>query len=112
MDSSKKIIIGIDYGASSTKIVAVDDELLKQHIILEKPGIFSPWKAVQLLKLKGSEIKYICCTGGRSSTLQSRKGLVVKNIDEISAISAGAVALSQIKKTVVVSAGTGTAILY
>lgn len=115
----EEAIIGLDVGASLTKIVLVNEGL---RII--SYGIFpsgepgeTALRALNYIlntvgQAKREKIRIIISTGGGSRFLGNEiLGLPLKRVDEIRAIGLGGLALSGKKDCLVVSAGTGTALV-
>ncbi|MFH1848939.1 MAG: Fumble domain-containing protein [archaeon] len=91
------IVLGIDFGASLTKAVLVEDgKIIRRHI--------SEQVALDVLLRKFS-CPRVAITGGRSKFMKS-----FQLIDEISAIGAGGASLGM-NDAIIVSAGTGTCIV-
>lgn len=118
-DSMRESIISLDLGASLTKVVLADKRLkVITHRILPTED---PWETAlealnQILKTTGpaysGETKIILATGGGSRLLSGEIfGLPIKRIDEIRAIGLGGSTLSGKSDCLVVSAGTGTALV-
>ena len=113
------MIVGLDVGASLTKGVLIDDELKflgKSILPTAKPKETSIKILKNLLREIGGDyrekIKFIAAAGGGSRFIGSHiMGLSVKRVDEIRSIGLGGLFLSRKKECLVVSAGTGTAIV-
>ncbi|MEM1530853.1 MAG: Fumble domain-containing protein [Candidatus Bathyarchaeia archaeon] len=112
------MIVGLDVGASLIKGILVDDDLnIVRGCVLpaERPEINSI-KVLDFL-LEGSKdyksaITCIAASGGGSRFLSGEiLGLAVRRVDEIRAVGLGGLALANRDKGLIVSAGTGTAIV-
>ena len=105
-------IIGIDSGSSTVKLIEVDEKLKILHkLVLNKMPVE---KAIDVFKNKEKinfkNISKIVVTGvGKDELEDDFKNIPVKKIDEFVAIGAGGLYLSNKKKGLVVSIGTGTA---
>ncbi|MEM1515531.1 MAG: pantothenate kinase [Candidatus Bathyarchaeia archaeon] len=115
----REAIISLDIGASLAKVVLVDEELriisygifpseeLRETALMALNHIFNT-----IDQEKREKIRMILSTGGGSRFLVKENfGLFLKRIDEIKAIGLGGLALSGKKDCLVVSAGTGTALV-
>jgi type II pantothenate kinase len=110
------MIIGLDLGASTTKAVVVDGKkIIKKLTINTTRSFFPDVKALEniVVKIKSQlTINLVAITGGKARSFgDSFLGLPVVRVDEIQAIGLGGLALSRKKKGLVVSIGTGTALV-
>lgn len=122
MNTNKKTIIGIDVGGSTTKIVGFD-------ITNEKPALIPPMfvKATdQLTSIYGafgrftlengislSDVDSIFMTGvGASYINEPIYSLECKKVDEFTSIGCGGLYLSGLDEAIIVSMGTGTALIH
>lgn len=112
------MIVGLDVGASLIKGILVDDDLnVVRGCVLpaERPEINS-LKVLDFL-LEGSKdyrsaITCIAASGGGSRFLSGEiLGLAVRRVDELRAIGLGGLTLTNRGRGLIVSAGTGTAIV-
>ena len=112
-------VIGIDVGGSTTKIVgfAPNGDLIQpMNVTAADPltslyGAFGKFTAANGLELR--QIEKIMLTGVGSSYInQPIYGLPCSGVPEFSCIGLGGLFLSKLKKAIVVSMGTGTAIVY
>lgn len=108
------MIIGIDVGGSTTKIIGVDQEAIKHPMIVkaEDPitslfGAFGKYIYDNSIDL--CDIEKVMLTGvGSAYVNQSLYGLPTDHTDEFLANGLGARYGSQLKDLIVVSMGTGT----
>lgn len=111
------MIIGIDIGGTTTDIVGLKDgEILSPVSVKADDPITSAagalGKFVELMDLPLSEIKFIAATGvGSGQIRDSLLGIPVKKINEFDAIGTAGVYLSGLNKAMVISMGTGTALV-
>ncbi|MGI6203343.1 MAG: type II pantothenate kinase [Eubacteriales bacterium] len=119
MEDSKKIIIGIDVGGSTTKIVGVDDNrnLIEPMFVRATDPITSLYgafgKFLSQNKLTLSDIRRVIVTGvGSSFITESIYELECVHVSEFECIGLGGLFLSGLERAVVVSMGTGTALVY
>lgn len=106
----------IDFGGTSTKVlqcrgsdIVVRDCLESKHYPTTREGIFQLFSDLNIDK---DRISTLVVTGGKSRELQNElNGLHVVVINEIEAIGVGGLLASGVQKSVVVSIGTGTAIV-
>lgn len=113
------VILGIDMGGSSTKVVGLrtDGSVISiMRVRAEDPvtslyGALGNYLSSNHLALK--EVRRIVLTGVGASYVEGDiYGLPTCHVDEFSATGTGALALSGQKSAVVVSMGTGTAFLW
>lgn len=117
-----KVVVGIDVGGSSTKIVGFKNENGEQKLIrpfLVKAtdpttsiyGAFGKFTSENGLQL--SDIERIMLTGVGSAQIGgSLYGLVGTKVPEFSCIGRGGLYLSGLKEAIIVSMGTGTALVH
>ena len=110
------IILGIDVGGSTTKIVGMrpDRTLISTMMVKAYDQLTSLYGALgnymDTNKLPLSEVEKIYITGVGSSYLSGNiYGVPTERIEEFSAIGKGGLWLSGINQAIVVSMGTGTA---
>ncbi len=107
------MIVGLDIGASMAKAVVIDKNLkiIDRCIIpVDKPKT----TALKILSgfLSRFAVQAVAVSGGGSRLIDNKiLGLPVRRINEIKAIGLGGLLLSQRDKGLVVSAGTGTALV-
>ena len=115
------MILGIDTGYSSTKIVVLDNNsnrIIHKQLI-EKLSTPLLEKAVKQVVHSYKDIKKIGITGGKSRIMKLRFNTPTRHIDEISAITAGCSFLADYgkkknagkKSCISISCGTGTCIV-
>ena len=113
------VIIGIDVGGSTTKIVGFDSQ--KQLIapitvratdpITSVYGAFGRFTSENSLPL--SEIEKVTVTGAGSSHIDgSIYGLDCSVVPEFASVGRGGLYLSRLREAIVVSMGTGTAFIH
>ena len=110
------VVIGIDVGGSTTKIVGYTSEgkLVSMLKVEAADPLTSAYgalgKFVNENSLSLSDVKQIILTGVGSSLFQKEVyGIPTSAIDEFKAIGLGGLALSDKKEGLIVSMGTGTA---
>ncbi|GIW23867.1 Fumble domain-containing protein [Meiothermus sp.] len=106
--------LGVDFGLSNTDVVLVEGQTLVTYQTL-KTGPASAEalaKVLQTLGVRPSELGAIASAGGLSHRLPDTfEGLPIQKIGEAQAVGRGALALSGLSEALVVSAGTGTAMV-
>lgn len=112
------IIVGIDVGGSTTKIVGFDgDRLLEPELVKANDPIASFYggfgKFTNDNKISLSDIEKVMITGVGSSFLGNNiYGLETVHVNEFVANGKGGLYLSGIDEAVIASMGTGTAFVY
>lgn len=114
----KRLVLGIDFGASTTDIVLLQGNRLLKVFSFER-NKFNETSLNQLsaflkgLNLPFSKISKIAVTGGKSKQLNGKKifGIPIVHVSEIQAIGFGGSFVSKLKNCLVVSCGTGTCIV-
>jgi len=109
------MIIGIDIGGSTTKIVGIRNKKLIDPLSVEAndpvasaSGALGKFLSVNRLNLP--EINKVITTGVGASFLGNELfGLPLKKIEEFRALGYGGLYLSKLDKAIIVSMGTGTA---
>jgi type II pantothenate kinase len=110
-------IIGIDIGGSTTKIVGFyDDTIFGSMLVKATDPVASVYgalgKFLSANKLELSNIEKIVTTGVGSSFIEENLyDIPTSKIDEFKAIGRGGLFLSNLSKAIVVSMGTGTALV-
>jgi len=111
------LIIGIDIGGSTTKAVALEElHIAKLISVKTTEAITSASMALEkLLTLIGRsprDVTTIAISGGGARSVgETLLGIPVVKVDEIKAIGVGGLALSGQSQALVVSMGTGTALV-
>ena len=108
------IVIGIDVGGSTTKIVGIDDKEIRNPMFVKATdpvtslfGAFGKYLYENDIPL--SDIEKVMLTGVGSAYInQPLYGLPTAKTDEFLANGLGAQYLTQLDKQIVVSMGTGT----
>lgn len=110
------MIMGIDIGGSTTKIVGLDEtgKLLGTLQVRANDPVTSAYGAFgRFLRDRNADlgtVGHVVVTGVGSAGLRNRMyGLPVTRVEEFAAIGRGGLALSKLEKALVVSMGTGTA---
>ena len=113
------VILGIDIGGSTTKIVGLqtDGSIVSMLKVRAEDQVTSLYGALgnylRTNHLSLSDVRRIVLTGVGASFVEGNIfGLPTCNVDEFSASGTGALALSGQKEAVVVTMGTGTAFLW
>jgi type II pantothenate kinase len=110
-------IIGIDIGGSTTKIVGFDKDVIMDPLLVRANdpiasvyGAFGKFMSIHSLQL--SDIEQIMITGVGASFINKKLfGIPTGRVDEFMAIGMGGLYLSKLKKAIIVSMGTGTALV-
>ena len=111
------IIAGLDIGGSTTKIVALcDRRIISRELVVATDPITSAYGAVGKLlndnRLPLSSIDHIMVTGvGASHIRDGLFGIPTLAVPEFDAVGLGGLYLSGLDKAIIVSIGTGTAIV-
>ena len=112
-----KYVIGIDVGGSTTKIVGfVDGKIVSPFLVRANSPTASVYGAFGKFlsdnKLSLDDISKVVVTGvGSSQIHQNIYGIKTARIDEFIAIGRGGLFLSGLSNAVIVSMGTGTALV-
>ena len=115
-----KLILGLDAGSSSTKLMAMTEDG-KKFIVPMRMDPMGDRKTFGAAlsrfaadnALTEEDFAYVAVTGGRAAEAGDRiLDVPVRRINEIEAMAAGALRFSAQKKGVVVNMGTGTALVY
>lgn len=110
-------IIGIDVGGSTTKIVGLDDcNIFSPMIVKANDPVSSVYgafgKFLSSNKLTLGDIEKVMITGVGSSYIKDKiYGIPTGRVDEFLAIGMGGLFLSGLEKAIIVSMGTGTALV-
>jgi type II pantothenate kinase len=110
------MIVGIDIGGSSTKAVAYEERIVgKTSVTTTDPYAAAAGALAKLfveIKRSLKDVTCVALTGGGSHGMSSDLlGLRVERIDEMQAIGLGGIELTGEDEALVVSMGTGTAVL-
>ena len=113
-----KTIIGIDVGGSTTKIVGFRNEkiIAPQFVQATDPltslyGAFGKFTAENGIEL--SDIEKVILTGvGSSHVSKPLYGLACETVSEFECVGRGGLFLSELSEAIVISMGTGTAIVH
>ncbi|HHX36859.1 MAG TPA: pantothenate kinase, partial [Clostridiaceae bacterium] len=112
------MIVGLDIGGSTTKIVALkNDKMIGCLQVRADDPVASAYGAVgkflNMHKFKVSDVRKLFVTGVGSSFLrQPLLGIETHRVTEVSSIGFGGCFVSGLERAVVVSMGTGTAIVF
>ena len=111
------VVLGIDVGGSTTKIVGLHDEKLVGTMqVRAEDQLTSLFGAIGNFLLKNkiqlSEVTSISLTGvGATFIDEPIYGIETKKVNEFQAVGLGALKLSGLREAFVISLGTGTAIV-
>jgi len=111
------MIIGIDIGGSTTQGVLLKNGKITGHVSIHASDELASaagclGKIISDSRIRVNQIKYVAATGGGSRKLgRTLLGIPVKKVGEIKAMGLGGMALTKKKKCLVVSIGTGTAMV-
>jgi type II pantothenate kinase len=117
MVQGEKMIVGIDIGGTTTDAVAIKDRrLLKIVSVTANDPVAAAsgalGKLVTSLNKELKDVRVLAATGGGARFLgDTLLGVPVKKIDEITAIGKGGITLAGKEQGIVVSMGTGTAVV-
>ena len=110
-------VIGIDIGGSTTKIVGFDGKAMIAPLLVRANdpiasvyGAFGKFLNIHSFKIE--DIERIMITGVGSSFINNKLfGIPTGKVDEFMAIGMGGLFLSNLNKAIIVSMGTGTALV-
>ncbi len=111
------MIIGIDIGGTTTDIVGLKHNEIQSPVSVKADDPITSaagalGKFVEMVDLPLTAIKLIAATGVGSGQIRDHLlGIPVKKIDEFDAIGTAGVYLSGLEKAIVISMGTGTALV-
>jgi len=113
------VVIGIDVGGSTTKIVGFDSgrTLIEPMFVRANDPMTSVYgafgKFTNINKIGLTDIEKIMVTGvGSSFIIDSIYGLECVHIPEFTCVGRGGLYISEFERAIVVSMGTGTALVY
>jgi type II pantothenate kinase len=112
------IIVGIDVGGSTTKIVGFNGKTLLSPMYVRATdpiaSIFGAFgKFANINKIALSSINRIMITGVGSTYIDNNiYGIPTEHVDEFAATGRGGLYLSGLDEAIVISMGTGTAMVY
>lgn len=103
------MIIGIDFGSTTTKIVLMDDYKVIEKYRIERT---ESYEAI-LDSMDLSKVTKIMTVGAGASYLDGDiKGIKTEYVEEFKAVALGGKYLSNLERCTVVSLGTGTSFIY
>ncbi len=111
------MIIGLDMGGTTTKGVLVSESgIIAKTVVVASDPLAAAAGAIGKLLTEGgiglNDVEAVALSGGRTKPLPDRiLGLPVRKVDEIEAVGRGGAYLAGSTECVVVSAGTGTAVV-
>lgn len=115
-----KMILGLDAGSSSTKLMAMTEDGGKFILPMRMEPMTTHKSFCAALSrfaadnaMTEEDFAYVAATGSRATCVgEEILGVPVRRINEIEAMSAGALRFSAQERGVVVNMGTGTAFVY
>lgn len=109
------MLVGIDFGSTVTDVVAVSNGRADAHAALARPGpadVKVIDQALDSLGIRLDAITALAVSGGQSRLLpDEHRGIRLIKVDEPTATATGGLALAGVDKALVVSCGTGTAMI-
>lgn len=109
------MLLGIDFGLTVTDVVVLADGTNHDHAALIRPGPASVAVIDQALEAVGvavTDVTAIGVCGGQSRSLPAEhRGVPLIQVEEPTATAMGGLALAGIARALVVSCGTGTAMV-
>ena len=116
LEGRDQLVAGIDVGASTTKGVILGKSGIMHQCLIEtfndKSSIMRILKILLSRVDDVSAIKKVAVSGGNSRIVEKEFfGIPVQNVDEIAATGIGGLFLSSKHQALIVSVGTGTAII-
>ena len=122
MEVAMKTVIGIDIGGSTTKIVGIRDgkngrELIEPMFVRANDAVTSVYGAFGKFTLENGlglgDIEKVLMTGVGSSFIKEPiYSLECENVSEFKSVGLGGLYLSGLDEAIVVSMGTGTALIH
>ncbi|MBO4816558.1 MAG: hypothetical protein J5507_06730 [Clostridia bacterium] len=106
-------IIAIDIGTTTTKIIEYNnDKIVNKEIVLQKNAEEALYEFLTKYEIKKENIEYIVLTGiGADKAKFNNTNIPIKIVEEFKAIAAGGLFLSNREEALIVSIGTGTALI-
>ena len=109
------MVVGIDFGSTVTDALTLDGRVVTAHAALTRPGPASEAvidAALAALGVNAHDVAMIAVSGGRSRLLpDAHRGVRIAKVDEPVATAVGGLALAGVDRALVVSCGTGTAMV-
>lgn len=103
------MILGIDFGSTTTKIVLMDKYKVVEKYRIERDESYEDI----LSKMDLSKVKKIMTTGTGASFIEGDiHGIKTEYVEEFKAVALGGYFLSELDECMVVSLGTGTSFMY
>jgi len=103
------MILGIDFGSTTTKIVLMDNFKIMEMHRIERD---EPYENI-LDRMDLSSVRKIMITGTGASYIEGDiKGIPTEFVEEFKAVALGGYYLSGLEECMVVSLGTGTSFMY
>jgi len=103
------MILGLDFGSTTTKIVLMDGTEIKYMNRLKKEDSYID----EIKKIGTDQISLIALVGAGASFIEEDiLGIPTKKVEEFQAVSVGGHFLSKLDECMVVSLGTGTSFMY
>jgi len=109
------MILGIDFGLTVTDALVVSEHRVTAHAALTRPGPATTGvvdAAVAALGRDATQARLLAVSGGRSRLLpDEHRGMRIVKVEEPVATATGGLALAGVERALVVSCGTGTAMI-
>lgn len=106
--------LGVDFGLTNTDVVLVEGHRIVAERTLQTgpASLEALHQALEALGLQPAQLELVACTGGLSRRLPDDfEGLRLEKVGEALAVGRGGLALAGFSEALVVSAGTGTAMV-
>lgn len=105
-------IISIDIGTTTIKIIEYkDNQIINKEIASNKNEEKILEEFIEKYKIKKENIEYIVVTGIGAEKIKTFKNIPIKIVEEFKAIAAGGLYLSKKEEALIISIGTGTALI-
>lgn len=115
MSSGKALRLGVDFGLTNTDVALVEDGTLQDAWTLSFAGPATPEglaRALEAADIAPAALGLIATTGGRHRSLPDHYAdTPIVKVGEAQAIGRGGLALAGLEEALVVSAGSGTAVI-